>query len=101
MTFYTTEENSTAVLLQYSGQFRSGRRDGFGVLYYYYHEGNDGRRLRPEYEGGFLNGSLHGEGSIFARSGQVLLQGVFQHGEFVSGRVRDEKGTLIYEGTLK
>ena len=79
---------------EYSGQFKEGKRDGFGILY--------NEKGIPEYEGRFRNGTIHGRGKVFDGSGKKLqLHGVFQQGDFKSGQVYDNEGNLMYDGVLK
>lgn len=70
--------------LQYDGEMKDGKYDGFGKLYYM-----DGITL--EYEGHFKNDEYHGEGTYYSESGEVVYSGDWKYGDYGDWENTDRK----------
>ena len=60
--------------IKYEGEFRNGKMDGFGEMWFH-----DGKR----YKGQFRDDMPEGKGRMFGRNGEVQ-NGVWSQGNFVS-----------------
>ncbi|PRP80418.1 hypothetical protein PROFUN_11964 [Planoprotostelium fungivorum] len=73
---------------RYEGQFRSGKMQGQGILYY-----ENGNR----YQGEFQNGEIDGKGKFTFENGNVFEGHVKRDGSFGSGKMRFFNND-VYEG---
>lgn len=61
---------------QYSGQWRNGKRDGFGTIYY--------PNGKAKFAGQFKNDEINGRGTEYSLIGSVIAEGNWVDGRFVS-----------------
>lgn len=77
----------------YRGQVAMGLRSGYGVEL-----STDGADERTAYEGGFLQGRYHGEGTLYSPNGEKLYEGAFQNGLYDGPGALYAAGKALYRG---
>jgi hypothetical protein len=73
--------------VKYVGEFKEGKRHGHGTLE------NGGHK----YTGAFVNDEFHGKGRYENPDKGRIMEGDFEHNEFIRGKMYLEDGS-VYEG---
>jgi hypothetical protein len=83
--------------LKYFGMWKKGLYHGYGIEYFFYHDGKDIKK----YDGFFHKGNYHGHGKLFNLENVKIFEGEFKHGRRHGyGKIFDENGKIQFEGNF-